>query len=218
MTTTLQFWHGSQRWEGRPRHNPSRPGCYECGPGLYLTTRVETARKYSRGAGKTVRVELDPDIHLLEDATLTLEQMVEAVGLLPRVRNRAALIADLKDSASRHPNNQVPAIYLVNLCVNHEALLGKSGPVLSKWLAEQGIDASIGKQTTQDQWIVVFNLEKIRRARPVTASEAWDQGDFLPIAEQRAALTAAAASAESVSTGLPEPEVARVASGLRPRR
>lgn len=173
----LQFWHGSQRWTGHPKLNPSRPGCYECGPGLYLTTGVKTARKYSSGSGKTMLIEVGADIKLLEDSYLSAQEMREAVDSLPRVKNRQELMADLEDCFKRYPSDKVPAACLVNLCVNNESIGGKSGPALARWLSEKGIDASLTSAYGQEQWLIVFNLEKIKKFRAVTSSEAWDIGD-----------------------------------------
>lgn len=175
--SNLQFWHGSQRWTGHPKLNPSRPGCYECGPGLYLTTGVETARKYSGGSGKTMLIEVAADIKLLEDSYLSAQEMRDAIASLPRVKNRRGLMADLEDCFKRYPSNRVPAACLVNLCVNNESIGGQSGPALAKWLAEKGIDASLTSAYGQEEWLIVFNLEKIKKFRAVAPSEAWEVGN-----------------------------------------
>ena len=169
---STHWWHGSQRWADSPNIQPSRKGCYECGPGIYLTNKRSTALKYSKGAGSLVHVEVSPDITLLQDVTFTRAQMQEALDQLPRLRNRRAIEADLDRLAHRHPDGNLWAIYLVNLCVNHEALSGPAGPVLAKWLSDHGVDASLESKSGHEDWLVVFNPRAIVASHKLTAKEA----------------------------------------------
>ena len=189
-SVNIQCWHGSQRWSGQPSVQPVSKGRYESGPGLYLTTRRQTAAKYARGAGSLVVVEIDPNVCFLEDAFLTRAQMQEALDLLPRLRRRSKIEEDLNDSARRHPDGQLPAIYLVNLCVNHEALTGDNGPRLARWLSEQGIDASLDAKSGKEDWMVIFNPDIIVGSRKLTAAQADTQfpWEFPQIKAQLAAL------------------------------
>lgn len=197
--TALCFWHGSQRWSGTPQLQPARPKCYEHGPGLYLTTALPTARKYARGAGKAVLVEVDPNLTFLEDAKLTLAQQLEGLAQLPRVRHRKAVEAGLCESAARHPvGNPIPAIYLLNYLVNYDALGGEAGPALARWFVAQGIDASRAKEGREESWVVLFNLDKIRRAQPLPAAQADAIDSFSPLELQRLQLQGQAAPAPSV--------------------
>lgn len=182
--TTLKFWHGAQRWEGRAELRPSRAKSYECGPGLYLTTSVNTARSYSKGAGRTVLIELAPDVVLLEDRTLTLAEMLEGLDSLPRVRGRKEIVAGLQRAAERHPNGQLPACYLLNWCVNTESLSGDSGPALARFLVSKGIDASVYSRPGAEDWVIVFNTQKVQKATVMTANAAWEQGDFPRLRDQ----------------------------------
>ena len=184
---TLRFWHGGQRWTGSPELRPSRSKSYECGPGIYLTTRLATARKYAKGAGQTVLMELSPDVTLLEDTTLTLDELLEGLAQLPRVRGRKDIEARLRENAARHPDGQLPAIYLLNLCVNNEALGGDTGPALARWMTGKGIDASLNSKSNED-WLVVFNPAKIQKATVLKGDAPWDIGDLPLFKEQVASL------------------------------
>ena len=173
MTSTpIKCWHGSQRWSGSPQVQPARKGCYECGPGLYLTTRRTTAAKYAKGAGSLVMIDLDPGLRLLEDTTFTRAQMQEALDSLPRLRRRKQIEEDLDRAVERHPNGQLMACYLVNLCVNHEALAGDNGPALARWLTDNGVDASLESKSGTEEWLIVFNPKIILKSRKLTAAEA----------------------------------------------
>ena len=70
--TPLVVYTGTQVWEGRPYIKESRKGHSEHGPGLYFTTKLQTARKYAKGRGTVLRVEIDPRFTWLEDAKIPL--------------------------------------------------------------------------------------------------------------------------------------------------
>lgn len=185
---TLNFWHGARRWENPPTLRPSRSGRYECGPGVYLSNHLSTARKYSKGGGQAVLVCLSPDINLLEESFLTLQEQLDGLSVLPRVKSKKNIIDDLNQAATRHHQKPMPASYLLNLCVNYESLSGKSGVALANWYASKNIDASLVSQSNDENWIVVFNPEKIISAKVYNSSDAWDIGDFPTLAEQKSSL------------------------------
>lgn len=188
-TPTLKFWHGAQRWSGRAELRPSRPRCYECGPGIYLSNHQSTARKYAKGGGQTVLVELSPDVVVLEDSRLTLDEMLEGLAGLPRVRARKDIEKGLRKSALRHPDGLMPAEYLMNYCVNYESLGGESGPALARWYASKGIDVSVYSRPGDEDWVVVFNPDKVVSAQVFKADAAWEMGDFEKLSVQRKILT-----------------------------
>ncbi len=201
-TPTLKFWHGAQRWSGRAELRPSRPKCYECGPGLYLSNRHATARKYAKGGGQTVLVELSPDVVRLEDCRLTLEEMLEGLASLPRVKGRKHIEEGLRKSSQRHGGGPMPAEYLMNYCVNYESLGGESGPALARWYASKGIDLSVYSRPGGEDWVVVFNPAKVVRAQVLKADAAWEQGDFPGFETQRESLVSSNPALASKSPGL----------------
>lgn len=117
-------------------------------------------------------VELDPGLKLLDDVSFTRAQMQEALDSLPRLRRRKQIEEDLDRATERHPNGQLMACYLVNLCVNHEALAGDNGPALARWLTDNGVDASLESKSGAEEWLVVFNPRVILKSRKLTAAEA----------------------------------------------
>lgn len=181
----LQFWHGAQRWTGQPELRPCRPKSYECGPGLYLTNRYATARKYAKGGGQTVLVTLEPDVTLLEDVRLPLTTLLEGLAELPRVRGRQEIRRRLEEAAAYQKQPDLPASYLLNNCINTESLGGDTGPVLARWFVAQGIDVSRYDRPGDEDWLVVFNMDKIARARPMKADDAYALGDFPTLPQQR---------------------------------
>lgn len=159
------FWHGSQRWEGRPNVRSCRANCYEHGPGLYLTTSKAEAKKYAKGAGSLVKLEVSSALNFLENVSFSLEQLET---ILPYLRHRSKVLKDIKEWLPEFLDNRLPGTYFLNSCIDHQALLGKAGPDVAAWLVEQGVDASIYHRSTQEDWLILFNPHKIISHRKVT--------------------------------------------------
>lgn len=179
----IELWHGGTRWFGTPELQEPRPGRYECGPGLYLTTSYSRAKSYAKGPKVVTRVTLADDIRWLEDARLPLASLVAYVEGTHGFRKRMQVLSDLRAAGLREGDGAVPVSYLVNLCVNHECLSGKQGLLLAKWLASQGIDASLYQRAADEQWVVVFNPKVIVRSKVVPAREVSLNDYNLPLIE-----------------------------------
>lgn len=169
--TPIQLWHGGNRWEGDPEVRPARQGAYECGPGIYLSTSYETARKYAKGGKVTTLVTLGPTVRLLENALLPLSELTAFLRETPRIKRRANILRELEDVCPRFPADSVPVSCLVNLCVNYDALAGKPGVALAQWLTAKGIDASLHRAYGAEQWLIVFNPKVILRHEVVAAKD-----------------------------------------------
>lgn len=190
----LVLWHGAKRWDGPACVRPPREGHYECGPGIYLTTHYSTACKYSRGGGALMRMELDPGLHWLEKSKLDLAMVNDFVKDLPRLRKRREILADLASNAQRMQSHQVDAAVLVNLGVNHRAFAGQIGCEVAKFLAAQGIHASLNAKSGTEEWVVVFDPRVILSVKKVPASSIDSDFDFPGIADQLAARQAVLAT------------------------
>lgn len=170
----LQLWHGGARWIGGPEVQAPRPGRYECGPGIYLSTEYSDAYKYARGGKVTTLVDLAPELRLLEKTRLPLADVLEFAQNLPRLRKRAEILSDLKANVARRQAldpELIDASVLVNLCVNYEALSGATGLALARWLVDQGIDASWHSPGGDRYWLVVFNPKVIKAFKVVRAAD-----------------------------------------------
>lgn len=181
----IVIWHGSQHWQNPPRIQPSRKGCYEYGPGIYGTTHYFRANRYAKGGGQTMKIEISPEVRLLQDLKLPLEVMKNFVHDRPRMRNKKKILSDLDFCAERQPNQNLSASYLLNLCVNHEALNGEHGQALATFFTECGADADIVSQSGAEEWIIIFNPDIVVKATP-TPSKNVDKTHYeLPkISEQ----------------------------------
>ncbi len=169
---TSFFYHGSQRWDGPPEIRKARKGQIEHGPGLYLTTSIDTARKYAKGGGVVLRFEIAMPLRWLEDARIPAKEMIRFVReAMPAPKaKRVKVIADIERNAARFGDN--PALLagvLVNLLPYYEAVKGEGGPALARYLVERGIDAG-HVQTHGEDWVVLFNLDKIVQFNRVAPS------------------------------------------------
>lgn len=181
----MELWHGGRRWEGGPEIQAPKRGRYECGPGIYLTNKYDRARKYAKGGGVTLKVKLADTVRWLEEARLPVATLESYVRDTRGLRKKADILEDLRSAAERMGGDTLPASFLVNLCVNHEAVAGEQGVRLAAWLAEQGIDASMHSVNAEEDWVVVFNPAVIKRYEVISASTISGCADFPKAAAQR---------------------------------
>ena len=85
------------------------------------------------------------------------------------MRNKKEILNDLDFCAQRQPNQDLSATYLLNLCVNHEALNGEHGQALAAFFTERGADADVISQSGDEEWIIIFNPAVVVRATAVPA-------------------------------------------------
>lgn len=180
--SSIVVYTGTQVWEGRPYVKESRKGRSEYGPGLYFTTSLQTARKYAKGRGTVLRVEIDPSLTWLEDAIVPTELLVRWVAAQRGLRHKKEIISDISGNATRTASRiSTPAelnsyaSVLVNLMVNYEAITGHHGPALAEFLADLGIGAShVRVNGGNEDWVVLFDPTKVISWRRVGPDDAED--------------------------------------------
>lgn len=173
----LLFYHGGRRWTGVPEVQPPRKKRAEHGPGIYLTTKYDTAVSYAKGGGHVQRVELDPTLTWLDwSQTLPLDGVLSWVRMVPRMQNKSALLNDIERFAPRYPKG-FPLLALLNLMVANDSLTGKPGLELVRLLVSNGVDAALSEMSGED-WVVVFNPARVLHHRTVPAKGFTGPYDF----------------------------------------
>lgn len=94
---------------------------------------------------------------------------------------------------------------LANLAVNYDAMVGQPAVDITKFLVEQGADASLYERPSGDDWVAIFKPQALLRTRVVRSADA---DDFPPVREQLHALAAASASTPSRMPAEAEPTTA----------
>lgn len=208
----FQLWHGAQGWGDALEVRSCRKGSYEHGPGIYLTTKLDTAKHYARGAGCLVEFELAPTTRWLEDSHIEIAAAVGFLNDRSGLRHRAAIINDLNRNLERMQQRdptttKIWAPVLVNLCVNHEALTSDHGPALARFLVEQGIDASHANAKYDESWVVLFNPEVVTQQVRHRVATVDCFADFATIDKQQQALLDGSQAAPALASSPRRPRV-----------
>ncbi len=165
MNVTL--YHGGRNLEFNYRDMIiHKKGRWEYGPGLYLTTHKETARKYAKGGGRVydVTVELNNDIKHTE---ISLDSAIEFIKRYCLKSKQAQIIDDLKSNLNRL--GKLYAYVIVNLCINLDALPQSKTPFLRKYLIENGVDYAIDRYHLSNEFVViVYNPDIIKSIKKTT--------------------------------------------------
>lgn len=181
---TIVLWHGGRDLEhSYMETKESTKGRWEHGPGLYLTTHYETARKYAKGGGKTYKVHIENGVDIRQ-VNLKLDDVLDFASkyVIKKIRNQ--FLEDIFNNSKRMKNdNQINAEYFLNLCINHNAVIGKNTIRLNHFLIENGVDYGISERFAgRDETILVlFNLKKINKISAISAKDVSLDDYELPI-------------------------------------
>lgn len=164
----LVFFHGAHRWEGLGDLRPSKSAkTSKHGSGLYLTTHIDTARRYARGGGSVVRFEVSPDLRLLDDVKLDVGDQVSFVKGVPRMKHKREIEKDLLSYALRVRSEQIPAAIVGNLMSHYGVAHGQAGLELVRYYVSRGIDGDLVADSSNndpsERWLVLFNMDKVLR-------------------------------------------------------
>lgn len=169
---TMTLWHGGRNLQfNHMTMIPAKAGRWEYGPGLYLTTHYETARKYAKGGGITYKVTVEKGTDI-SNVAIDMQDAINFVKRYVIVKYRANVIDDLKNNLNKLGVLKLGV--LVNLCVNYQCLSPKNTIELRKFLVDHGADYEIVKGyggRGDESLAIIYNPSKIKKIEPVKASE-----------------------------------------------
>ena len=155
---TMNFWHGGNL-DLYDDVIAQRSGRYEYGPGLYLTTHFETARKYAKGGRKmylvTVRKGTD-----ISDKRLRLELAIKFVNEFAMASKRKETIDFLTE---RSRDASISASSFLNELVNQKAIRPSNTVKLRSFLVANQIDYELVHSPFGwgETMMVLYNMDLI---------------------------------------------------------
>jgi hypothetical protein len=171
VSQTMTLWHGGRNLQFNQMNMiPAKKGRWEYGPGLYLTTHYETARKYAKGGGTTFKLTIEKGTDISK-VTIELQEAIDFVKRYVIGQYRKPMIEDLTNNINRL--GKLFLEVLVNLCVNYQCLSPKNTVELRKFIVNHGADYEIsrGFAGRAETIVVIFNPAIIKKIEAVKASD-----------------------------------------------
>lgn len=159
IPNTKTYWHGGNL-DYFDDVISQKNGRYEYGPGLYLTTKHDIARKYSKGNRKLylVTVEIGNEI---DDSFLPLENIIDFMNsYVPKSKHRMIL-----DRISKYnENGNIPADIFMNTILNEKAIPSKNTLKLRNFMIDNNIDYELVDNAFGfgEEMMVLYNMKKIK--------------------------------------------------------
>lgn len=149
-------WHGSQKWDGKAEIKASASDRQEHGPGIYFTNNLDTAKKYSRGAGKVMVFEIENPRLLKLNDTVPFPEVEIFIKNLYRAKNKSKTLRELEEQVK--DNGQVSIVSVMNISCMNGTTIGKNSVEMAEWIVEKGFDARIQTASnTDEEWLILFN-------------------------------------------------------------
>lgn len=172
--STLTLWHGGNL-ELEKDAIMHKGGRWEHGPGLYLTTHYDTARKYAKGARKLYRVVVKRGTNL-SDAQIPVASAVDFVGTYVIGTKRKDVVSRIEKHAKV---SGIDADTFLNILINENAVKSTYTDRLREFLVHSGIDYSIVDNAFgwHERMVVLFNMKNIvskTRVLPKDKIETFD--------------------------------------------
>ena len=155
---TMNFWHGGNL-DVYDDLIAQKNGRYEYGPGLYLITHYDTAKKYAKGSRKLylISVATGTDIN---DAMIPVENVKEFIQSYVKTNMRKEAWERVQRFIQ---DNQVKAYGLNNIMINMKAIKPAHTPALRQFYIDNGIDYEIIDRAFgwNAKMMVLYNMQKI---------------------------------------------------------
>jgi hypothetical protein len=175
IPNTRNFWHGGNLSEYSDVI-AQKNGRYEFGPGLYLTTKYDIAKRYAKGSRKLyiVTVALGNDIH---NSFLETPKVIEFVKKYVINAKRKEILYYIE---KYNVNGKIKGYLFNNLVLNHKAIKPSNTVMLRSFLVENGIDYEIINNAFGfgEDMMVLYNMKKIVQTTVFGPKDRMDDWDF----------------------------------------
>jgi len=165
---TLTLWHGGNL-EFAQENISHKGGRWEHGPGLYLTTHYDTARKYAKGSRKLYRIVIKQGTNIT-DVDIPMSAVNEFIDNY-FIKSRKKDVVDRIEN--RIKDNKINADTFLNIVFNEQAIKNTDTDKLRDFLVKQGVDYSIVDNAFgwNERMVVLFNMRNIVSKERVTPKE-----------------------------------------------
>ena len=172
----IKFWHGGDL-DNYDDIIAQKNGRYEYGPGLYLTTHYDTAKKYSKGRRKfyIISVEKGNDIN---KSLLDIYRVKEFINKYV-IKNKQKEI--LQRIEKYNKENMIKGYIFNNILLNEKALSPRNTSNLRQFLIDNGIDYEIVDNPFGwgEKMMVLYNMKKIKNVKQITSKDKIENYDLL---------------------------------------
>jgi len=168
----MQFWHGGNL----DIETPVRSGKWEYGPGLYLTTHYQTAKKYAKGSRKFYRINVESG----NDSSVTLIDFAKVQEFVERYIIKSKKSEILQALTKYQEGGRIIANYVITILLNYEGLKTSNANALKSFLVGNGVDYSIISNPFGwgEKMMVLFNMNKIVKTEIIKPTDKIEKFDL----------------------------------------
>lgn len=151
----MQFWHGGNL----DTPVQTRVGRWEYGPGLYLTTHYQTAKKYAKGNRKFYRITVSKG-NDSNDSVIDYQAIENFVNRYCIGKKRKEILDNLNKIQN---DGKVSADRMITIIINYDALRASNVSNLREFLVQNGIDYTMVSSPFGwgEKMMVLYNMKKI---------------------------------------------------------
>lgn len=171
----LTLWHGGNL-DFNEENVSHKKGRWEFGPGLYLTTHYNTAKKYAKGSRKLYQVVVQKGVDI-KDVDLPVDTVLAFVNTYVIKAKKRDILERIEKRTS---NGMISADTFLNIMINEEAIKNINTSQLRNFLVQNGIDYSIQDSAFgwHERMLVIFNMKKIVSKKVVKSTEKIEEFDL----------------------------------------
>lgn len=177
-TQTITVWHGGDLRDGFSETMSHKKGRWEYGPGLYMTTHYDTAKKYAKGSRKLYKLTIEKGTDISE-VKLDVDVVKEFIDTYI-IKSKRKLFNSWVDSKQK--DNKIFAEFFVNYIINEDAVKSSDTNRLRLFLVENGIDYALVSNAYgwHEMMLVLFNPAKIVNKQVIKPTDKIEQYNLDP--------------------------------------